>query len=103
MKRGEVLIFEDETKEIIFKKFEDILVEDKCGEVKKLVLDEDKKTMIFYDSSDSPLLTMVFNKNHDWMPLQFYVQSICDYYQRNLGQDKFMISFDCKEEDNVYI
>ena len=88
------IIFEKETKEEIFHFFEDVLVDDKYGKMSVANLEEDKLRMTFFDSLNNMLLDVRFPQDCDWLGLMVYVQSICDYYQRNVGQTKFICSFD---------
>ena len=89
------LTFENETAKEVGKFLEEVLVEDKYEEVSKLVLIEEEGKIKFYNTSEELFLIAEFDRrNYDWLGLQMYVQSICDYYDRNICQPKFVIYFE---------
>lgn len=91
---SKTIVFKDEPKREVFDFFEEVLVEDKYGLIYEVLLSEKKRKMEFYHSPEEKVLDVLFEGDYTWISLMVYVQSICDYYDRNICEPKFTVAFD---------
>ena len=88
------ITFKTETEEQICKKLEQILMDNEYGRVKEAHMTESKQEMSFYDKRGDLLVKLCYRGDYDWLTYLVYVQRICDYYDRNVGELKFTVYFE---------